>query len=52
MLRLIETGWACGGALAVKVVLLARNRVISSVGWTVLPVYNIRHCQKKIFNPI
>ena len=31
MLRLIETGWACVGALASKVTLLARNRVISSV---------------------
>jgi hypothetical protein len=30
--RLIETGWACGGVLALQVVLLARNRVISSVG--------------------
>jgi len=29
--RLIETDWACGGALALQVVLLARNRVISSV---------------------
>jgi hypothetical protein len=29
--RLIETGWACGVTLASKVVLLARNRVISSV---------------------
>jgi len=26
MLRLIETGWACGGVLALKMVLLARNR--------------------------
>jgi hypothetical protein len=31
MQRLIENGWACGGALALKVVSLARNRVISSV---------------------
>ena len=31
MLRLIEIGWACGGALASKVTLPARNRVISSV---------------------
>jgi hypothetical protein len=31
MLRLIEIGWACGGVLALCVVLLARNRVISSV---------------------
>jgi len=30
--RLIETGWACGGALALNVVSLTRNRVISSVG--------------------
>jgi len=30
--RLIETGWACGGTLALQVVLPARNRVISSVG--------------------
>jgi len=30
--RLIENDWACGGALALKVALLARNRVISSVG--------------------
>ena len=30
--RLIETGWACGGALASKVVLLARNRHNLSVG--------------------
>jgi hypothetical protein len=29
--RLIEISWACGGALVLKVVLLARNRVISSV---------------------
>jgi hypothetical protein len=29
--RLIETGWTCGGALALRVVLPARNRVISSV---------------------
>ena len=26
MRRLLETGWACGGALVSKVVLLARNR--------------------------
>jgi hypothetical protein len=32
MRRLIETGWACGGALALKAASLARNRVISSVG--------------------
>jgi hypothetical protein len=32
MLRLIETGRACGGALASKVTLLARNRVNSGVG--------------------
>jgi hypothetical protein len=31
MLRLIETGWACGGVLALKVISLVRNRVISSV---------------------
>jgi len=31
MQRLIEIGCACGGALALKVVSLARNRVISSV---------------------
>jgi len=30
-LRLIETGWAYGGVLALKVALPARNRVISSV---------------------
>ena len=29
-LRFLETGWACGGALASKVGLLARNRMISS----------------------
>jgi hypothetical protein len=29
--RFLEVGYACGGALASKVVLLARNRVISSV---------------------
>jgi hypothetical protein len=31
-LRLIEAGWACGDALALKGASLARNRVISSVG--------------------
>ena len=31
MLRLIKNGWARSGTLALKVVLLARNRVISSV---------------------
>jgi hypothetical protein len=30
-LRFIENDWACDGALALQVVLLARNRVISSV---------------------
>jgi hypothetical protein len=30
--RLIETGWACDSALVLQMVLLARNRVISSVG--------------------
>jgi len=29
--RLIEPGWAYSGALVSKVILLARNRVISSV---------------------
>jgi hypothetical protein len=28
----LEVGYPCGGTLALKVVLLARNRVISSVG--------------------
>jgi hypothetical protein len=32
--RLIENDWACGGALASKVVSLARNRVISSLGYS------------------
>ena len=31
MQRLIRIGWTCGGALALKVVWLARNRVSSSV---------------------
>jgi hypothetical protein len=31
MQRLIETGWACGDASALKMTLLAHNRVISSV---------------------
>jgi hypothetical protein len=31
MQRLIEVGCACGGMLPLKVILLARNRVISSV---------------------
>jgi len=31
MQRLIRIGWGCDGALALKVILLARNRVISSV---------------------
>jgi len=30
MQRLIEIGWACGGVLALEVISLARNRVISS----------------------
>jgi len=30
--RLIETGWACGDTLTLRVVSLARNRVISIVG--------------------
>jgi len=32
MLRLIETGWACGDALTSRVALLARNRVMGGVG--------------------
>jgi hypothetical protein len=31
MQRLIEIDWACGGVFALKVALLTRNRVISSV---------------------
>jgi hypothetical protein len=29
--RLIEIGWACGGTMALKVTLLTRNRMISSI---------------------
>jgi hypothetical protein len=31
MLRFLEVGYACGGALALRLILLARNRVISGV---------------------
>jgi hypothetical protein len=34
-----ENGWACGGALTLKVALLARNRVISSVSCFIVGMY-------------
>jgi hypothetical protein len=46
MQRLIEIGWACGVTLALKVALLARNRVISSVSW-IFGLQDFSWCRNK-----
>jgi hypothetical protein len=44
MLRFLEIGCACGVALASKVVLLARNRVMGGVGRLVIKKQSTTSC--------